>query len=151
MDGDYVSPLQDDKQTVPDDAVIFRRVGPDFWDWPDDRDEPVISKGAFQDYTAEAAADKGYPAPCMSVYLARVVEESGREPKDLLSDFGSEYGLVSLTAGQLREVGQGIQYSREEDEKAHAVVFCVAKAKRSKGERKRLADMARWVVKPSKP
>lgn len=89
-----------------------------------------MEEAAFQDHP------DGSP---MSVILA--AEVSGPE----FSLAGHEdFALAVLTAGLIRQCGQGIARDPLPDNPAHAVVF----GRRTEAVRRRLARGSRWVVEP---
>lgn len=57
------------------------------------------------------------------------------------------WGLVSLKAGELRSLGLKVSSWPVEGNPAH----CGVHGKKTKGVRKKMAEMAKWVVTPASP
>lgn len=144
------APYEDESEAIPDDAVLLRRVAPEFIDM-DDLDEegrPRLSSAAFQDYQESRARELGYPGPAMSVHLASVLDESGKSAESVLVGQRPGFGLVRFTAGDVRAHSMGVQRRPTEDDPAHAVVFATNRPKRSASQQKRVRDAAEWIVIP---
>jgi hypothetical protein len=124
-----------DDPTIHDEAELWRRIPP--WHFVKDENVGQVrpSKAAFDNH------QNGSP---MSVVLADVVTESGRDPSAVLA--GHEgFALAAITAGLARQCEQGVARGPLSDEPAHAVVF----GKKTDGVKKRLARGSRWIVPPS--
>ncbi len=122
-----------DDPTIPDDAVLWRRVPPNFY-VPDER----LGRSRPSSMAFENSRD-GSP---MSVVLA----SEARSVEAVLQ--GHEgYGLVAITAGLARACGQVVTRDPLPEEPAHALV---AGAKTS-AVKKRFAREARTIVEPSAP
>jgi len=76
---------------------------------------PTVESGAFQN-------SRGSGGTSMSVLLADLVRASGRGPADVVTGKLDGYGLVSFTAGLIREFEQDIVRDPKDDEPAHALV-----------------------------
>lgn len=148
---DYVPPYSDEQDSIDDDAILYRRIHPDhiLWDQAGQERAPPISKSAFGDYPEDRALALGCPGPAMSVHLASVLRTQGREPGDLLQS--PSYGLVRLTAGDVRSYEQGVQYWPTDEDESHAVVFSKNGRKRTKSQEKKVRDSAEWVIVPPSP
>lgn len=149
---DYSSPFCDDEDLIPDDAILLRRVPPNFIDWEalDQHGLPRITSGAFQDYAAQKARDEfGLPGACMSVIVLSVVISEGRDVAELLTPFGPTNGLAQMSAGIVRSSGQGVQMDPRPGEPWHAVVFAKTKAKKDNTMKSCLAAAASWHTPPA--
>jgi hypothetical protein len=119
-----------DDLTIPDDAVLWRRIPS--WHWVQDENLGRMrpSTAAFED------DDDGSP---MSVALAS--ECAG--PEVVLA--GHEgFALAAFTAGFARQRGQRIARDPRPGEPWHAVVI----GKKTHSVRKQLARDCQWVVAP---
>lgn len=144
------APYEDEPDAIPDEAVLFRRVAPDFiaWEQVDEHGVPAFRSGAFQDYPEERARELGYPGPAMSVHLADILEQLGKSPEEFLAPHGPEFGLVCFPAGTLRAHDMGVQRRATDDDPSHAVVFATTRGKRNRAQQKRTRESAQWVVPP---
>lgn len=92
-------------------------------------------------------AFKNFPNPetlCMSIVLDDTLRAHEREPDSILVTRPG-YGLVALTAGEVREAEQQrVLRSPRPEELAHGDVW----GEKTAGRRRRLAQMARWVIQP---
>jgi hypothetical protein len=127
------NPEQVDDSTIPDSAILWRWITPQ-WYRIDDHAAYRVSSGAFQDSKESGAA---------SFFLADEVLKSGRSARDLLTG-KQDYGVVALSAGSLRELGLKIVRDPTEDEDAHILVF----GKKTGSVKNRMRDAATWVVRP---
>jgi len=152
----------DDVVAVPDDAVVFRRVFPDFVDWSvvDDAGRPRLTGGAFQDYSESVARERyGLPGACMSVGVAAILSASHEAPEKMLEGYSSEYGLARLRAGDLRTLSkadessaaQGVMLNATDAEPWHAVVFSKVSTKKNKTIQAAIAAVAVWEIVPDRP
>jgi hypothetical protein len=148
----FESPYTDERNSIPGDALLYRRIYNDFIDWNsvDAEGNPRLTGQAFQDYSLQAAQRLGLPAPCMSVALGFLLEEHGFPPEKVLEDFDHTYGLAVLTAGDARSVYQGVMAKPTTDEPWHAIVFSTNSPKKNKTVRSALAEKAQWVHVPRK-
>jgi hypothetical protein len=93
-------------------------------------------------------AFKNFPNPetlRMSIVLDDTLREHEREPDSILV-LRSGYGLVALTAGEVRNLEQQrVLRSPRPEEPAHGDVW----GEKSVGRRRRLAQLARWIIEPS--
>ena len=120
-----------DDQTIPDDAILWRRIPP--WHFTYDRRERRWrpSSAAFED------DPDGDP---MSVIIAA----ESRSPEAALADLHRDYGLVAISARLARERGQMIVRAPTPEEPAHAYVV----GNKAESVRKAFARQAAWVVRP---
>jgi hypothetical protein len=120
-----------DDVSIPDDAVLWRRIPP--WhvtyDWRQQRWRP--SSAAFED------DPDGHP---MSV----VIGGTGRNPRDVLGATHADYGVWEITAGLARQYGQVVVRAPTPEEPAHALI--VGKKRESTG--KAFARGGQWAVRP---
>jgi hypothetical protein len=123
-----------DDQTIENGAELWRRIHPSWCVKDDNQGITRVSSAAFDD------SEDGTP---LSVLLASLVIESGRDPVDVLEDFAS-YSLASITAGLARSCGQRVMKTPEPYEAAHASVI----GPKTKSIRRALARGAIWVVAP---
>ena len=139
-----------DSAEIRDDDVLWRAVSPRS---AHPSDATQITGQFFQDYSDEAARDMGFPGPCMSVGIFRLLEASSGSPEpDFLKRFDETYGIVSILAGELRHLilpgmdpcPQGVMLAPEPDP-WHAVVWNCGGCKRSKPASRAIARLARWV------
>ncbi len=124
-----------DDPSIKDDEGLWRNIPP----WHLVRDDTSgtirISSAAFDD-------DKdGSP---MSVSLAEVVLQHGRNPEDLIRSL-PDFALAAITAEVARGCNQGVIRDPTPQNPAHALVFGDKKRKRV---RRRLAKAAEWVIPP---
>jgi hypothetical protein len=148
----YSSPFCDDEDLIPDEAILLRRVPPDFIDWEelDQHGLPRITSAAFQDYSAQKAQSEfGLPGACMSVIVLAVVINKGRDAAELLIPFGAMNGLSQMSASTVRSCGQGVQMDPRPGEPWHAVVFAKTKAKKDNTMKSCLAAAASWHTPPT--
>lgn len=122
-----------DDRTIPNEAIIWRRIHPNFIDWDDNLKARRPSSGAFQDSSNSS----------MSVIIAADVEKDGRSPLEILKNYPN-HGIASITADLVRECKQIIVREPTVDEPAHAVVI----GSKSKPIRRKLAQNADWVHLP---
>ncbi len=123
-----------DDLSIPDDAVLWRRVTP----------EQCVKDTSSGEYRPSSAAFKDHPdGSPMSVLLADEVEASGRSAESVLAAYKG-YGLVAFTAGLVRELGLGIVRSPLDYEPAHAEVF----GRKTRSVRRTLARRCEWVIRP---
>ena len=124
-----------DDSTILDEAELWRRIPP----WHFVKDENL-----GQGRPSKAAFDNHPNGSPMSVVLADMVTESGRDPSTVLT--GHEgFALAAITAGLARACEQGVAREPLSDEPAHAVVF----GKKTDSVKKKLARGSRWIVPPS--
>lgn len=139
-------PLIDDPSISDDDSVL-RVVSPAFFVGD------TMQSRAFQDQTADTAAQWGLAGPCASVNLRSVWEEHGADVDALLADFAPGSRLAEVGVGQLRNlvnsVGdpmpQGVMSDPRPGAPWHAVMFSLAGGKRSQGTMRAVVAVARWV------
>lgn len=148
----FESPYTDERNSIPEDALLYRRIYGEFIDWSsvDAEGRPRLTGQAFQDYSLQAAQRLGLPAPCMSVALGLILEEHGLPPEKVLEGYDDTYGLAVLTAGDARSLYQGVMTKPTTDEPWHAIVFSINSSKKNKTVRSALAEKAQWVHVPRK-
>lgn len=128
----------EDDGTISDETDLFRRVPPDHYKLV--AGEFVLRDGAF----------KNFPHPerkRMSVVLGDTLTDAGREPESVRSPEQSNFGVVAISAGEVRAEEQRIERSPLDEEPAHGDVF----GEKPGARRKRFARVARWVVYPDLP
>lgn len=136
-----------DDPAIADDAVLLRVVHPKWVEW---EPEPRLKSEAFQDYPGARLVEVGVPAVAMSVALLDDVLSHGQPAEAALKRFGSDYGIASLTAGQVRACEQGILRWPTDQEPWHAMVFSLQGPKRSRRHRKLLAERAELIRLPAR-
>ena len=156
---DPIDAFVDDATTIPDDAVVFRRIHPDFIDWSviDDLGRPRLTSQGFQDYPADMArAEFGLPGACMSVGVEAVLVSHGHGPSKMLEDYDDRYGVARLRAGDLRTltrddgatIAQGVMPNPTPAEPWHSVVFSQHAEKKNKTVQKKICQVAVWEIPP---
>jgi len=108
---------------------------------------------AFSDFSEEMAARWGYPAPCMSVHSALMLERNGLTPPDVIADYPG-FGLAAIPVGALRRLKRkngddcphGVMWAPEENDPAHCVAFTLDTHQRRKPEREAISAIARWHI-----
>ena len=130
-DNEYV-----DDPNISDESHLWRRIPPNPPFLVDDKNQnrKRISSAAFEDHP------NGTP---MSVAIAQIAEEHGREPKDILKDHDG-YGLAGLVVQDVRENNLGVCKKPLPDQPEHGEVF----GPKPKSVRRNLALAAFWVIKP---
>jgi len=154
-----IAPFFDDTG-ISDDEELYRRIRPDIVHWSlADNGVPPVPRQGFQDYPAEKAQREfNLPGACMSVDRNLVLVERGHSVETLVEGYES-YGVVSIEAGAVRSLkgpkgedySQGVMANPRPSAPWHAVVFCRAGGKKSKGMENALARIARWVILPARP
>lgn len=122
-----------DDDSIPDSAVLLRRVQSMHW-FPQ-RPKP-LSPGAFSDN-----------GPGMSVFVSERLVGLGGSPEDAIADHAG-FGLVTLTAGDIRREGFGIAFTPYNETplgQSHADVYC----KKLDSKKKHLRDACQVVVEPA--
>jgi len=118
-----------DDLSIPDDAVIWRRVP--------DRHFVAIPEGQIR--PSSAAFDDDPDGDSMSAVLAT----PGRDPYPVL--LGNEgWGLVAIEVRLVRELGWSIEKTPEPDEPDHVHVH----GNKTKGKTRRVARDCAWVIPP---
>ena len=123
-----------DDLTIPGEAQLLRRIPPRHLVKDENSGHLRPSSAAFDNHP------DGSP---MSVILADVLAQTGRDPAAALTGYEG-FALASITAGLVRECGQGVAREPLPDEPAHAVVF----GEKPKRIQRKLAKGSRWVVPP---
>lgn len=154
--------FHDDRATITDSEVVYRRIYPDFIDWAiiDEYGFPRIMSGGFQDYSEKIAREKfGLPGACMSVGIHSILVLHGFGAAKLVEDYPSSYGVARLVAEALRtltsqtaqsDVRQGIMPWATGQEPWHGVVFNLNARKKSKPAQDAIARLAQWEVPPAR-
>lgn len=105
-----------DDSAIPDDATLLRRIYPGWY--VGSGEETRLSKQAFEDPKDGSS---------MSVWIRERLVEFGLSAEDVLAGY-QEYGLVSLTAKQVRDAGFGVTWAPDPADgtrgMAHAEVHC---------------------------
>lgn len=125
----------EDDPSVGPDLILYRWVPPQHWRRRDGQIE--CRDGAF----------KNFPNPellRMSIVLDDTLRDDGREPSAIIEG-RRDFGLVALTARQVRDIEQRVIRSATEDEPAHGDVW----GEKPGAVRRRLASAAEWVIEPS--
>lgn len=151
---DSPDPFVDDRNGVPDDALLYRRVS---WGSIGGRCPPgqlaELSGNCFRDYPDAQARALGYPGPCMSVGVGTVLQARGLQPEAMLVGHAG-YGLAVVRAGDLRRLcrfdgtacEQGVMLSPTDEEPWHGVVFDKSGSARSKAVAVAVQRKAEWHV-----
>lgn len=134
--------LPHNDQTISDDDGLLRRIPP--WDIVyDDQGNRRISTGLF--------SPSSIPNFGISVDLENGQREEGIDPLTILPE---GYGLVRLTAGQIREIGLIVGRSPKEENPHHADIWR-PDGPRLKGSQLkgllRMAEVLRWPDPPPGP
>lgn len=90
---------KDDIARIPSETRLFRRVDPNWVVFDKNRNELRPTSQNFQD------SKDGTP---MSVFAENVAVASGEVPIDFLRNRWSEWCLVAVSAGAMREHGQAV-------------------------------------------
>lgn len=124
-----------DDPTIPDEAILWRRIPP----WHFVRDENLgrvrPSKAAFADHP------DGSP---MSIFFADEVLAAGRRAEDVLAGHGG-FALAAISAGQARSLQQSVIRRPTPDEPSHGEVI----GKKTNSVKRALAKLSLWVVPPT--
>lgn len=90
------------------------------------------------------------------VVSASALTSAGKKPRDLLAEWGENYGIAKFTAGQVRQLvradpgstpcPQGVMASPTDAEPWHGVVFDLSGAERRSPVCKRIAVCAEWEI-----
>ena len=103
---------------------------------------------AFQDQRPELLLDLGVPAVAVSVYLESEMTAKGIVVADLLDRWGPRYGVASISAGQVRSIGQGVIRWPQPGHPEHGMVFALSGASKTRGQSKRLAALTKVEIAP---
>jgi hypothetical protein len=126
-----------DDVTISAEEPLLRRVRPG-WIIPDhNRGRWRPSKAAFQN------SDDGSP---MSVHLASVLQAAGLPLTAALAGHDG-YGLVSLTAGLVRSLGQIVVRDPLPNDPAHGLVV----GNKTESRRKNMMEGCEWVTPQDRP
>ena len=148
MSGEPGSVFEDDL-AIPNSERLFRMVN----DRTVQRDDDMVraTTAAFRDPSTTRLQEQGYPAGAVSVFLESEMEKHEIAPSDLRAQWGDEYGVVSITAGQARQEGQGVVRAPRPENPAHGMIFVKTGPKKTKGQSKALARHSVIVIAPSPP
>lgn len=132
-----------DDESVPDDAILYRRVPPDIIIWDENRNDYRAASIALTD---------GADDDPMSVYLRSALDQRRLGPADtLLLPQQLGYWVLALPAHAVRDQGQRIVRDAIEVEEpcgfAHALVVGSKNGKR----RKRMNNRAEWAFRGPNP
>jgi hypothetical protein len=144
-----VDSFTDDLVAIPDDAIVYRRVA---WDRIGGQANcevgavATLNGNCFTDYPEPRARELGYPGCCMSVGVAKVLQEQGFGPEKMLERYPDE-GLAWILAADLRKLEkatgepcpQGLMLVPTDDEPWHGVVFDMATGRKSEAVKKAIA------------
>lgn len=134
MEGSEEEPVDD--ESVDGETLLYRWVHPDFIRSVEDGYE--VRDGAFKNFPNKELLR-------MSVVIEDRLVALDRDAESILDGQPAGYGLVSLTADQVREEQQRIERTPLESEPAHGDVW----GKKTEGRRRRFAKMSQWVAGPS--
>jgi hypothetical protein len=122
-----------DDPTIAGEIRLWRRIPP--WTervtWDTDTGEPESSSLNFRDEHNE-----------LSMYIASEISV------DYVLRGHEGFGLVELTAGEIRRLVPGVIICRDPDPHPSHVLIC---AKITKAPARGLRNLCRWVVKPQGP
>jgi|SRR3954452_2713960 hypothetical protein len=123
-----------DDPAVEDDALLWRRVRPDWVIMDENTGRHRVSTAAFHDGTKP-------PSP-MSTLIERIVRATQRTAEDVLRDYQG-YSLCYFSAGLARSLGQLVATKPEEpSEPAHAFIV----GPKPHSIQKRLSRASEWVI-----
>jgi hypothetical protein len=122
----------EDDVTIRDDERLLRRIFPGHVNW-DENGDPNISSAAFDKLD-------------LSVNLASVMEQAGRELKDAIRGYAG-FGLAAITAAHARSLNQAVARDPTRDEPSHGIMY----GEKTRATRRKLRDGAQWIVTPSHP
>lgn len=133
---------------------MFRAVNPLNVDWEnlDEGGYPALQSNVFQHMSEKVSIERGYPSPAMSVVLSHVLDLYD-EPKECVLDrFTSDWGIASITVGEIRSVnpGVGVCENPVDDAPWHGLVFALTRKMMKKPESGGLRDRAKLVTPPSR-
>jgi hypothetical protein len=124
-----------DDPSILDEDLLLRRIMPSWWGFDHNLGAIRPTSQAFDDHRS------GTP---MSVHLLAVLEQQGLSATAILEGH-TGFALASITAGLVRQYGQGIRRMPLEADPAHAEVF----GRKTQAVRRALAKHAVWIVQPS--
>ena len=127
-----------DDPSIPDEAILWRRIPPEWVEFDDNLQPLRPQTRAFDD--SRKPPPKGSP---MSVDLADEAIESGVTPEAYIAEYPG-FGLVSFSAMLVRSLKLGIVRAPAEGKPFHAHV----KGKKTGSVKNCLAESAEWVVVP---
>ena len=128
-----------DDLTIPDSAILWRRVRYDQTSFDHDQRRLRPSSKAFQD--VEQGGVKA-----LSVFLAEIEHAAGHTAGDILRNH-PDFGLVAVTAGVMRACGLTIVRNPTQENPGHAHVV----GKKTGSVRSKIAKSAQWVVEAPQP
>lgn len=139
----------------PEGLFVYRLIKPVDIDF--DRtlaDGPYASSGSFQDYTAEKAAELGYPAPAMSIGIGER-HELAEDPLRMLHALADKsYGLVRMRLAAVYQIDPpvGIVLDPRDDAPWHGMIFATDRLRFTKGQKNKLRECVdQWEYIPLSP
>lgn len=141
--------VYEDDSSIPDSERLFRMVTDGSVQWDDDTVRATTA--AFRDPSERRLSDQGYPAVAVSVFLESEMNEHGMTPADLRAQWGGDYGVASITAGQARQEGQGVIRAPRPENPAHGMIFAKTGSKKTKGQSRALARHSTIAIAPPPP
>src|SRR5260370_17877412 len=123
----------EDDPTIPGQERLLRRIHPTHVNW-DENGDPNISSAAF------------YKDLELSVNLASVMEQAGREPGDAVRGYVG-FGLAAITAAHARLLSQAVARDPKLDEPAHGIVY----GEKDRPTSRTLRPGAQSIVTPNHP
>ena len=123
--------------TIRNEAARWRRIAPCHLVRDDNLGELRPTSAAFTN------SSDGSP---MSILIAAIVQDTGRDPSDLLKPFPG-YSLASITAGLARDQNQAVlrdTFGDDPTEPAHGYVA----GHKTKAVKRALSRNATWIVPP---
>ena len=130
MSDEYV-----DDPSILNEDILLRRIMPDWWRFDQNLNAVRPSSQAFNDHRSGTA---------MSVHLLTVLEKHGAEANAVLDGLPG-FALAAITAGLVRQWGQGVRRAPLAGDPAHAEVF----GKKTQAVRRALARHSTWMVEPT--
>ena len=123
-----------DDPTIGNDEILWRRIHPD-WIVPDQNTgRPRVSSAAFDN------SSDGTPT---SIHLAVVALHHGNSADIILESF-PRYSMAALTAGNARNVGQGVLPAPQNNDPSHGYIA----GEKTKRVKRSLAGACVWVGTP---
>ena len=138
-----------DDSSISDEELVFRMITASNTKWSDEGGAERAATNAFQDRRAEDLAELGVPAVAVSVYIESEMRRRGTSAADLVARWGPAYGVASITAGEVRNNGQGVVRWPRPDHPEHGMVFAIAGPKKSNSQSSKLAKGSKIVISPA--
>lgn len=138
-----------DDQSIPDDEIVYRMIQASNTKWSEIGEALRAGTNAFQDRRPEELEALNVPAVAVSVHLESEMRTQALQPEDLVERWGADkYGVASITAGDARELGQGVVRWPTSDHPDHGMIFVQAGMKKSNGQSGKLAKRSKIVIEP---